>query len=243
LGCYVIGHKQISGGDNWDNISDTKKRREYFIDAINNAKSLGVDTSKLGIVGKSAGGMHTYALMKYFKEQHYGTNKSFIIDDMGYYAMDMNKADLQALNIDALILHYGMDKEYTGIQEPYPQDPRTLLTIANILKHSDNKVGFIPIATNKHNYESGDYNRFKELHDLLQPIDAMIKYELFNENGQYNSASNILFDTYEETKTKVISDTLNYLGGDESESKSREIYGGGQCHQNHKQINYCQDYK
>ena len=242
LGCYVIGHKQITGGDSWNNISDTKKRREYFIDAVNEAKSIGVDTNKLGIVGKSAGGMHTYALMKYFKEQLYGTNKSFIIDDMGYYVMDMNKADLKALNIDALILHYGMDKKYTGIQEPYPQDPRTLLTVAHILKHGNNKVGFIPIATKKHSYESGDYNRFKKLHDLMQPIDAMIKYELFNENGQYNSASNILFGGYEQTRNKVIYDTLNYLGGNESETKSIEIYNEGQCYKNHKQINYCQDY-
>jgi len=243
LGCYVIGHKQIMGGESWNNISDTKKRREYFIDAVKEAKSIGVDTSKLGIIGKSAGGMHTYALMKYFKEELYGANKSFIIDDMGYYVMDMNKADLEALNIDSLFLHYGMDKNYIGVQEPYPQDPRTLLTVANILNHGSNKVGFIPIATKNHHYEKGDYNRFKKLHDLMQPIDAMIKYELFNENGQYDSASNILFDGYEQTRTKVISDTLNYLGGDESETKSIKIYSGGQCYTNYKQINYCQDYK
>jgi len=240
LGCYVIGHKEIPNID--DHWTEIELRRTYFIDAVNEAKAKGVDASRLGIVGKSAGGMHAYALMKYFKEQNNGTSKSFIIDDIGYLAVDMKKADLEALNIDSLILHYGMDEKYTGVQTKWPQDPRVLLTIAHILKHDNNKVGFLPIATDNHSYEGGDYNTFKEKYDLMQPIDAMIKYELFNENGQYNSASNILFSGYEQTRNKVIQDTLDYLGGDESEAKSEEKYGSTKC-KTKNQINYCQDYK
>jgi len=247
LGCYVVGQKEIPNiGEHWTEI---ELRRTYFIDAVNEAKVKGVDTSKLGIVGKSAGGMHSYALMKYFKEQHNGTNKSFIIDVMGYLPIGMKEADLESLNIDSLILHYGMDKKYTGYQTPYPQDPRVLLTVAHILKHDNNKVGFIPISTKKHSYEHGDYNEFKAKHDLVQPIDAMIKYELFNDNGQYDSASDILFSGYEQTRNKAIHDTLEYLGGVESEANSVVKYTHpddgrkSPCRENYNQINYCQDYK
>jgi len=77
----------------------------------------------------------------------------------------------------------------------------------------------------------------------MQPIDAMIKYEFFNDNGQYDSASDILFGGYEQTRDKAINDTLEYLGGVETEERSKEIYEGGQCYKNKNQINYCEGYK
>lgn len=248
LGCYVIGHKQING-NNSDKLN-TEIRRTYFIDAVNEAKAKGVDTSKLGIVGKSAGGMHAYALMEYFKTQNYGTDKRFIIDVIGYLPIGMNKEQLEGLNINSLILHYGMkNNNYNGVQTKYPQDPRVLLTVAHILKHGDNKVGFIPIKTDIHSYEKGNYDTFKTKNDLMKHIDAMIKYELFNENGQYNNASDILFSGYEQTRNKTIQDTIAHLDENESEAQSEVIYyepvydTRTPCNESYNNINYCQDYK
>jgi len=237
-GCYVIGHKEISGGIGWDNISNTEKRRDYFIGAVQEAKNLGVDTDKLAIVGKSAGGMHTYALMKYFKGEGYGGTKSFILDLMGFYAFDMNKNDLETLGVDTLILHYGGK---TGVQTHYPQDPRTLITISKLLKqHSDN-VGFITIETKKHSYEAGTYNDIKDKDKLLKPIDAMFKYEFFNNTkdhaGQYNDARKILFDKYDITVQESYNATMQYIGGGTSQDK----YGETKCQQK-LDINYCTDH-
>jgi len=98
------------------------------------------------------------------------------------------------------------------------------------------------MATDNHSYESGDYHAFKEKHDLMRSIDAMIKYELFNDDGRYDHASDILFGGYEATREKAIRDTLDYLEEDESEEKSAEKYGSTRC-RTKNQINYCEDYK
>ncbi len=241
LGCYVIGHKHITGGSSWSNTIDTVKRREYFIDAVNEANNLGVDTSRLAVVGKSLGGMHAYALMKYFKSQEYGGEKSFILDLMGWYALDMNKGDLEELDIDALILHYGGK---TGVQynvengeEEYSQDPRTLITISKILKENNNNVGFITLDTTNHSYEGGTYNDLKGKPKLLKPIDAMFRYEFFNSDGKYNDARDILFNSYDTTVQQSNDATINYIG----QGTSRDKYGDLECSLRNG-IDYCNDH-
>jgi len=244
LGCYVVGHKHISGGNSWANTIDTVKRREYFIDAVNEARNLGVDTGRFAVVGKSLGGMHAYALMKYFKGEGYGYGgeKSFVLDLMGWYALDMNKNDLEALDIDSLILHYGGK---TGVQykvntdeEKYSQDPRTLISISKILKENNNNVGFLTLDTTNHSYEGGTYNDLKDKPTLLKPIDAMFRYEFFNNDGKYNNARNILFDKYDTTVQQSYEATINYIG----EGTSQQKYGDLRC-SNRNGIDYCNDYK
>jgi hypothetical protein len=205
-GCYVVAHADRSDNEGW---SDSAPRIKRFEKAILDVKKLGVDTSSLITMGSSAGGMVSYKIMDYFKKKGYGATKSFIIDIEGYYAPQMTKNDLSKLKSDSLILHLG---GYTGIQDDnFNEDPRTLLSLSKLL-NNNMKKSFIVLDSTNHGYAAGRHEDLIKKKDLLIPIDAMLKYEFFNENGQYNNAIAILFDNYNETVQKVYDATMDLIG-------------------------------
>ena len=207
-GCYVVGHA-TRNGEGW---SSSSWRINYFKAAVEHAHQLGVDTSRLITMGSSAGGMVSYPVMKYFKAQGYGATKSFIIDIIGYYAASMTKNDLNNLESDSLMLYIGTDN---GTQDGgFDEDSRTLLTLSKLL-NSNMKKSFISLGVTNHGYASGSYENVITKKALLEPIDAMLKYEFFNNNGQYNNAESILFDNYAETVQRIYDATMVRVGNKE----------------------------
>ena len=230
LGCYVIGnkstHDEWQDGDKWEKIPYDKA----IIEAINK----GADKTKFALMGHSAGGMATYRMMKKYKSEHkgYGTTKNFIIDLHGYHAAGMTRTDLQSLNdTDTLMLMYGglngnanqsKSRGTTSGLSDFSEDPRTLLTLTNLMPDNTNK-SFMVVNTRDHFYSWGEweaadignykYEAIKDKSELLKPIDAMVKYEFFNNNGQYNDARAILFDGYEQTIQNVYNATKEFLDG------------------------------
>jgi hypothetical protein len=205
-GCYVVAHTERKNNEGW---SDPAPRIKHFENAILDVEKLGIDTSRLITMGSSSGGMVSYKIMNYFKKQGYGSTKSFIIDIEGYYAVGMKKDDLNQLESDSLILHLG---GYTGVQDAkFDEDPRTLLSLSKILNNNMEK-SFIVLNSPNHSYASGTYEDIIQKKDLLIPIDAMLKYKFFNDNGQYDNAKAILFDNYKETVQKVYDTTMIKVG-------------------------------
>ena len=222
LGCYVIGNKNVTPA--W---RDATKWPSYSR-ALEEARNAGADTGKLGIIGHSAGGMASYWAMRKYKADGYGHKKSFIIDLHGYDAVSMSRDDLSNLkNVDSLMIAYGglngdaSETTHTGNMTDFSEDPRVLLTLSHLLPNTVKK-GFIVLKTKDHMYSYGEweeeiingnhYDAIKNKGDLLEPIDAMIKYEFFNANGQYNNAKAILFDKYDETVQKVYDATMDFIG-------------------------------
>jgi len=253
LGCYVIGNKKKTGG--WTNAT----KWPNYTEALVSAKNKGVDTTKLGIVGHSAGGMAAYWWMKKYKEQGYGATKTFIIDLHGYYASKMTKNDLKTLtDVDSLFIAYGGfngNANLSGVNKnkDFSEDPRTLLTLSHLLPNSVKK-GFVVINSKDHFYSYGEweettingntYSAIKNKKDLLNPIDAMVKYEFFNKNGQYNNAKTILFDHYTETVQKVYDATIGFIGNDGNWKNNYKYtcvnYVTGDRHE--PTIDYCNDH-
>jgi hypothetical protein len=97
---------------------------------------------------------------------------------------------------------------------------------------------FIVLPTKNHyyhwgEYEEGQYGPLKLKKDFLKPLDAMVKYEFFNEGDIYNNASSILFDNYNTEVTKTINATIDYTAnGGEYDYECKENLG----------IDYCNDY-
>ena len=243
LGCYVIGNKKTTGG--WTDATQWPN----YTQALVNATNKGADTSKLGIVGHSAGGMASYWWMKKYKEEGYGNTKTFIIDLHGYFAANMTENDLSQLaDVDSLIIAYGglngnANQSIHTNNPNFSQNPRVLLTLSHLLPNSVKK-GFVVLNTRNHMYSYGEweetiingdnYSAIKNKKDLLEPIDAMVKYEWFNNNGQYNNAQDILFNNYTQTIKNVDDATENFLLND----------GNYRFDCNTKEgINYCEDYK
>jgi len=208
-GCYVVAHADRKDSEGW---SDPTPRINHFENAILDVENLGVDTSRLITMGSSAGGMVSYKIMDYFKKKGYGATKSFIIDIEGYYVPNMTKDDLSKVESDSLILHLG---GYDGVQDgAFDEDPRTLLSLSKLLNNGMKK-SFIVLDSTNHGYAAGRYEDVINKKPLLIPIDAMLKYEFFNENGQYNDAEAILFDKYNETVQKVYDTTMAKVGNNE----------------------------
>jgi len=231
LGCCVIGNKVRP--DSW---TDAREFLKVF-----NTVALpipdGVNRSKFAIVGHSTGGMASYYMMKYFKSHGYGATKSFIINIDGWLASNMSKQDIETLDTDSLIISYG---GYNGTADEVGnvnQDSRVLLTISHLLPQNVNK-SFIVLPTKNHyyhwgEYEEGQYGPLKLKKDFLKPLDAMVKYEFFNEGDIYNNASSILFDNYNTEVTKTINATIDYTAnGGEYDYECKENLG----------IDYCNDY-
>jgi len=213
LGCYVIGNRKKP--THWYSAEDFLA----VFNTVNLPILTGVNKNKFAIVGHSAGGMASYYMMKYFKAHGYGETKSFIIDIHGYYASNMSADDLTGLsNVDSLILLYGGND---GTTPDNLENPRPLLTISHLLPE-ETKKAFIVLPTKTHYYhwgeydeKIGEYNPIKTKIDFLKPIDAMVKYEFFNDNGNHDKASEILFDGYNETYNAVNQATQDYLDGGE----------------------------
>ena len=193
--------------------------------------------------------MAAYWGMKKYNDLGYGETKSFIIDLHGYYAASMKKDDLKQLTkVDSLIIAYGglngnANQTTHASSTNFSQDPRVLLTLSHLLPNTVNK-GFVVLDTKDHMYSYGEweeqringdkYDAIKDKKDLLKPIDAMIKYEFFNDNGQYNNAETILFSNYNKTIKDVAVATQSFLN-------NGKIYRF-KCN-NWNSINYCNDYK
>ena len=214
-GCYVVGHRNRKKKKNGDEITegwnDPVFRYKIFEKALIDVKNLKVDTSRLVTMGHSAGGMVTYKIMDNFKKQGYGKTKSLIIDLEGYYASDMTKNALNSLESDTLMIALGGN---TGDQGGASEDPRTLLTLSKLMGNNTKK-SFVVLSSKNHGYPAGNYVNILNKKDLIKPIDAMIKYEFFNDNGQYNDAKMILFDDYTETINRVYQATMAKVGDKE----------------------------
>jgi len=237
LGCYVIGNKIES--QDW---TDATKWQSYS-NALKESITKGADTSKLGIFGHSAGGMAAYYAMRKYKNEGYGANKSFIIDLHGYYAGSMNKNELGNLNdIDSLIIALGglngNANETKHIGTNFSEDPRVLLTLSHLLPNTIKK-GFVVLETKDHAYSYGKWEKqglfdaIKDKVSLLKPIDAMVKYEFFNEDGVYNNASDILFKDYKQTIQNVYKATNIFLNNGGKYEYGCKVWNG---------IDYCNDH-
>ena len=244
LGCYVIGNKKKATA--WTDATTWPS----YTGALEEASNAGADTSKLGIIGHSAGAMASYYWMDKYKKAQYGKTKSFIIDLHGYFAASMFKNDLSKLvDVDSLMIAYGglngnANQTTHAGNTDFSENPRVLLTLSHLLPNTVKK-GFIVLKTRDHMYSYGEweekningnnkYDAIKNKHDLLEPIDAMIKYEFFNDNGEYNSAENMLFGKYAQTIKDVDTATESFLhSGGNYEYKCRP----------ENRIDYCNDYK
>ena len=141
-----------------------------------------VDTSKVVLLEYSLGGSYIYEILKALKANGYAKTKSGLVSLDGYLAKDMNVADMQALNTEALLLMFGgVDGTSKGLagHQSY-QDPRVFLGLYRLLE-GNNEVSLYPIEANdSHGYLGGNANSVESYararQDVIKPVHAFLHH-------------------------------------------------------------------
>ena len=134
-----------------------------------------IDTTRIGVVGHSLGGGNTFKILDYFsKEKGYGENGRFIMVIEGWYAWEMNQADMKNLppNTHLVMQQYGPG----GNNAVNDTDPRIVLTEYYMLDsipaaQKDYQV----YADANHTYPYGDRD-YGDMQIILKPLDALMDY-------------------------------------------------------------------
>ena len=135
-----------------------------------------IDTSKIGVVGFSSGGGHSFNILKRLKQDEgWGEDARFLFVMEPWFAFGMSKTEMQSLpeNTNAVIVQFGEggnndDPKYGS------QDPRIPLTEFYLLNSiADNKKDYQIVTEGTHSYPEGDHP-YAEMQGILKPLDALM---------------------------------------------------------------------
>ncbi len=134
--------------------------------ALNEIKTkYGLKVSKLAILGHSLGGGQTFYAMKKFQSDGYGTKGNLILSIDGWFAFNMDEADLNLIDSKVAFL------QMNGI-EGTGTDPRINLKIWELLKEADKSFYILP--SSDHSYIKGNLDNILQKRDLLFIIGALV---------------------------------------------------------------------
>ncbi len=148
-----------------------------------------LDTTRIGVIGHSLGGGHTFSILDIFSKApyNYGTNGRLLMALEPWFAFDMMQADMLNLpsNTNVVIQQYGVN----GFNSVNATDPRIPLTefyllesIANNKK--DYKVYSDAALDHFYPYDPAPYNvDYNSKQVILAPLDALMQYTFVDSNN------------------------------------------------------------
>jgi dienelactone hydrolase len=167
-----------------------------------------IDTSRIGVLGHSAGGGHSYYDLKKLSEQGWGKNGKLLMVFDPWFAIGMKEEDLKTLPKDTnlVIQKFAQNKD---------EDPRISLTTYYLLDSiPDEQKDYQVYKDAGHSYVQ-DYSRFEkktkkdisEIQDVLEPLDALMAYTFEKQESAKEVALEVgsddpIADNLEEIKAK-----------------------------------------
>ena len=167
-GAVTSANYTINGLDSFLNCND---------DIIKNTIIPNIDTTKMGVLGHSAGGGITLTILKHFSELGYGNNGRLVMMFEPWYAFDMTKSNIQNLpeNTNLILEQYGT----RGNNIENGTDARIPLTIYSLLESipNKNKDYYVYDKQNaNHEYPYGTDRPYTDMQGILKPLDALMYY-------------------------------------------------------------------
>ncbi len=173
-----------------------------------------LDTTRIGMIGHSAGGATTLTTLKYYSSQNknYGKNGRFIMALDPWYAFGMTESDIKLLpsNTNLVLIKFGIG----GNNINDGTDARIPLTIYSLLESIDIKNKDYQVYDKEnadHGYPTGSRS-ITEMQGIIKPLDALLDYTFVEqsertrkialENGNDNPYANgegiqVVLDTYQ----------------------------------------------
>lgn len=188
-----------------------------------------IDTSRIAVIGHSAGGGHIHYDIKKFSEQEgWGKNGKFVMAFDPWFAFGMKEQDLKTLPSDTnvVIQRFGKNQE---------TDPRISLTTYYLLDSiADEQKDYQVYKDAGHSYVQ-DYARYEDkakkdisqMQHVLEPLDALLAYTFKNQESARDVALEVGSDDPIADKTEDVNERASYKYG------CKNDYIG-------KLINYCE---
>ncbi len=133
-----------------------------------------IDTTRIGVIGHSSGGGHTFKILSNFKEtKGWGENGRFILALEPWFALGMHETNMKALpaNTNVVFQQYGEGGNNTRNNT----DPRIPLTLYYLLESiSDNQKDYQIFVNADHGYPSGN-NDYSDKQGILKTLDALME--------------------------------------------------------------------
>ena len=161
-----------------------KTNATYSINGYNKILSSGfvkenlldyIDTSKIGVIGHSAGGGIVFRILDYYsKEKQYGNNGRFIMTLDPWFAFDMSESDMKNLpsNTNVVFIKFGIG----GNNSTDGTDARIPLTEFYLLESISNDKKDYQIYENaEHSYPTGNPG-YSKMQGVLKPLGALLDY-------------------------------------------------------------------
>jgi hypothetical protein len=137
-----------------------------------------IDTSRIGVIGHSAGGGTTLTTLKYYSspDKNYGENGRFVMGLDPWYAFGMTENDIKTLptNTNLVFIKFGVG----GNSNNDGTDARIPLTIYSLLESIANSKKDYQIYDQEnanHSYPQGNRS-YTEMQGILKPLDALLDY-------------------------------------------------------------------
>lgn len=138
-----------------------------------------LDTSRIGVIGHSVGGGHTFNILdKLSDEQGWGSQARLLFAIEPWFAFDMMQLDMRTLpsNTNIVIQQYGMG----GNNIQNNTDARIPLTEYYLLESiADSKKDYQIYPNANHHYPQGSAD-YSTMQGLLAPLDALMELTFTN---------------------------------------------------------------
>jgi hypothetical protein len=186
-----------------------------------------IDTTRIGVLGHSAGGGHTYYDIKKLSKHGWGENGKFVMAFDPWFAFGMKEEDLKTLPKDLNIIIQQFSKNKAT-------DPRISLTTYYLLDSiADEQKDYQVYKDATHSYVQ-DYARYEDkakkdisqMQHVLEPLDALMAYTFKNQESARDVALEVGSDDPIADKTEEVNERASYKYG------CKNDYIG-------KLINYC----
>ncbi len=174
-------------------VTNASHAIEGFTNFLNSADDLvqntivpNLDTTKIGVLGHSAGGGITLTVLKHFSELGFGENGRLIMMYEPWFAFEMNEESIQGLpsNTNVILQQYGV----RGNNDANGTDARIPLTLYALLtsisdEHKDYQV-YNEGGNIDHEYPYGTGTNYSEKQGILKPLDALMYYTFENNQNE-----------------------------------------------------------
>lgn len=171
-GATFSSNYAIAGLDAFLTTNDT--------DVVNTIIS-NIDTTKIGVLGHSAGGGMTLTVLKHLSDMGYGTNGRLVMMYDPWFAFEMNESDIQSLpnNTNVVLEQFGT----RGNNDTNGTDARIPLTLYSLLSSipTNNKDYYVYDQQGAdHGYPYGNNRPYADMQGILKPLDALMYYTFEN---------------------------------------------------------------
>jgi hypothetical protein len=148
-----------------------------------------IDTTRMGVIGHSLGGGHTFGILDILSEApyNYGVNGRFVFAIEPWFAFDMMQADMLALpdNTNVVIQQYGIDG-YNDVNDTDPRIPLTEFYLMESIADNQKDYQVYCDASLDHYYPYDDpvggAVDYSTKQVILAPLDALMKYTFVDSN-------------------------------------------------------------